>query len=93
MGAELPLGFSVYAEPSVQWVRYDAPSYYVKDYRFQKIREKDRIHRYLLRLSNKNLSARGFTPEIDVAYTDKKSTIWQKEYNKLTVELSFVQSF
>ena len=71
LGAELPLGFSVYAEPSVQWVRYDAPSYYVKDYRFQKIREKDRIHRYLLRLSNKNLSARGFTPEIDIAYTYK----------------------
>ena len=93
LGAELPLGFSVYAEPSVQWVRYDAPSYYVKNYRFQKIREKDRVHRYLLRLSNKNLSARGFTPEIDIAYTDKKSNIWQKEYDKLTVELSFVQSF
>lgn len=93
LGAELPLGFSVYAEPSVQWVRYDAPSYYVKNYRFQKIREKDRVHRYLLRLSNKNLSARGFTPEIDIAYTDKKSSIWQKEYDKLTVELSFVQSF
>lgn len=93
LGAELPLGFSVYAEPSVQWVRYDAPSYYVKNYRFQKIREKDRVHRYLLRLSNKNLSARGFTPEIDIVYTDKKSSIWQKEYDKLTVELSFVQSF
>lgn len=92
-GAELPLGFSIYAEPSLQWVDYDRPSWFVRHLGFEQIREKDRIARYILRLSNKNFSMFGIIPQITLAYTDKKSNVWQKEYKKMTLEMTFIHNF
>ena len=92
-GAELPLGFSVYAEPSVQWVTYDRPAWFVRDLNFEQIREKDKTFRYALRLSNKKFSLFGVVPAVTFAYTDKKSNVWQREYKKMTLELTFIQNF
>lgn len=92
-GAELPLGFSVYIEQSVQWVRYDRPAWFVRRLGFEQIREKDRITRWAFRFSNKNMSLFGVVPEFTLAYTDKRSNVWRKEYRKMTLELSFVQNF
>lgn len=92
-GAELPLGFSVYIEPSVQWVRYDRQAWFVRRLGFEQIREKDRITRWAFRFSNKNMSLFGVVPEFTLAYTDKRSNVWQKEYRKMTLELNFVQNF
>lgn len=93
IGAELPSGFSIYAEPSVQWVDYDCPAWFVRRMGFEQIREKDRIARYVLRISNKKFSVSGITPEIMLAYTDKKSNVWQKEYKKMTFGITFIQNF
>lgn len=93
IGAELPLGFSVYAEPRVQWVRYDRPAWFIRRLGLEQIREKDRITRWTFSFSNKNLSFSGIVPEMTVSYTDKRSNVWQKEYRKLTLELNFIQNF
>lgn len=92
-GAELPMGFSVYAEPSVQWVSYDRPAWFVRDLSFEEIKEKDKTFRYALRLSNKKFSMFGVVPAVTFAYTDKRSNVWQKEYKKMTLELTFIQNF
>lgn len=93
VGAELAFGFSVYAEPSVQWVHYDRPARFMRHLGFEQIREKDRIARCVLRISNKNFSVFGITPEISLGYTDKESNVWQKEYKKMTFGMTFVQNF
>lgn len=78
---------------SAGWVRYDRPAWFVRRLGFEQIREKDRITRWAFRFSNKNISLFGVVPEFTLAYTDKRSNVWQKEYRKMTLELSFVQNF
>lgn len=93
IGAELPWGFHVYAEPSVYWTRYDDPRWTVKDNTFQEITEHDFTYRYALSLSNNKLDIWGFVPTMTVSYTRRESNIWQREYDKTAIEFTMQQRF
>lgn len=93
VGAELPWGFHVYAEPSVYWSMYDDPKWVVKDNQFKQITEHDFTHRYSVSLSNNKLDIWGFVPTITVSYTKRESNIWQREYDKTALEFSMQQRF
>lgn len=92
-GAELGWGFSMYLEPSVQYVDYKAAQYFVKDLDYVPIEESDVTRKYMLSLSNRNIKLWGFVPTITYVYTDKTSNVWQKEYSKSTVEFTVNQRF
>ena len=92
-GAELPYGFHIYAEPSVQYTQYKGSRWTVKDYEFQQIKEHDTIQRYAISLSNRNIAVWGLVPTITYSYTDKSSNIWQREYQKSLIELTISKRF
>lgn len=93
IGAELPWGFHMYAEPSVYWSWYDDPKWVVKDNRFKQITEHDFTHRYAVSISNNKLDIWGFVPTLTVSYTKRESNIWQRKYDKTALEFSMQQRF
>ena len=93
LGQELPYGFSVYLEPSVQFGRYQNDRWYVKDLTFQKIKEKYVLRKYSISISNRKISLFGFMPIFTYAYTNKNSNVWQHEYEKSNFELMLQQKF
>ena len=93
LGMELPYGFSLYVEPSVQYVDYDGERYFVKNMSYVPLKESDVTRKYTLSFSNRNIKFWGFVPSLTYVYTDKNSNIWQKEYSKSTVEFTVNQNF
>ena len=93
LGAELPYGFHVYAEPSFYMSKYDDPQWVVKDNVFTQITERDFVQRYALSISNNKFDVWGFVPTFTISYTKRDSNIWQREYNKTTVEFTMQQRF
>lgn len=93
IGAELPWGFHVYGEPSVYWTRYDDPRWAVIDGSFSEITEHDFTHRYMLSLSNNKLDIWGFVPTITASYTRRESNLWQREFDKFSIEFTMQQRF
>ena len=92
-GVELPYGFHLYAEPSFFWANYDDPQIVVKDGYFSQITERDFIQRYSLSVSNNKFDIWGFVPTLTVSYTKRDSNIWQREYDKTTLEFTMQQRF
>ena len=92
-GAELPYGFHLYLEPSFYWSKYDDPQWVVKNDEFTQITEQDFVQRYSLSLSNNKFDVFGFIPTLTVSYTKRDSNIWQKEYEKTTIEFTMQQRF
>lgn len=93
IGAELPWGFHVYAEPSVYWTRYDDPRWAVRHNQFTEVTEHDFTHRYAVSVSNNKLDIWGFVPTLTVSYTKRESNIWQREYDKTALEFTMQQRF
>ncbi len=94
LGMEIPYGFSLYLEPSIQYVDYDGERWTVmKNYTSDYVKESDVTRKYMLSLSNRNIKIWGFVPSLTYVYTDKSSNIWQKEYAKSTVEFTVNQNF
>jgi len=93
VGAELPWGFHVYAEPAVYWNLYDAARWTVRDNHMTRVREHDFTHRYALSVSNNKLDVWGFVPTITVSYTRRDSNIWQREFDKTAIEFTMQQRF
>ena len=93
IGAELPWGFHVYAEPSIYWAHYDDPRWTVKDNQFTEITEHDFTHRYAVSISNNKLDIWGFVPTLTLSYTKRESNIWQREYDKTALEFTMQQRF
>ena len=92
-GADVPWGFHVYVEPSVLFTNYKGKRWTVKDYEFKEIKEWDITQRYSVSLSNRKVSLWGLMPVLTYSYTDKKSNIWQREYQKSLIELSIQKRF
>lgn len=92
-GIELPYGFSIYLEPSISYIRYKEPRFFVRNLSFEEIKEKDITKRYSFSISNRKISLWGFTPTLSYVYTDKNSNIWQREFEKSAFELSINQRF
>lgn len=92
-GSELPYGFHVYLEPSIQYTQYKGARWTVKDYQFQQIKEHDITKKYSVSLSNRNISLWDLVPTLTYTYTDKSSNIWQREYQKSMIELSIQKRF
>jgi hypothetical protein len=92
-GAELPWGFRVYAEPSIQYTNYKGARWTVKNYQFVQIKERDTIRKYSVSLSNNKISIWGFVPTLSYTYTDKSSNIAQREYDKSVVEVNISKGF
>ena len=93
LGAELPYGFHIYAEPSFYMSKYDASQWVVKDGAFTQITERDSVQRYALSVSNNKFDVWGFVPTFTISYTKRDSNIWQREYNKTTLEFTMQQRF
>ena len=92
-GADMPWGFHIYAEPSVLFTNYKGKRWTVKDYEFKEVKEWDITQRYSISLSNRKISLWGLMPVLTYSYTDKKSNIWQREYQKSLIELSIQKRF
>ncbi len=92
-GADMPWGFHIYAEPSVLFTNYKGKRWTVKDYEFKEVKEWDITQRYSVSLSNRKISLWGLMPVLTYSYTDKKSNIWQREYQKSLIELSIQKRF
>ena len=92
-GADIPFGFHIYAEPSVLFTNYKGKRWTVKDYEFKEVKEWDITQRYSVSLSNRKVSLWGLMPVLTYSYTNKKSNIWQREYQKSLIELSIQKRF
>ena len=68
-------------------------SYKIKDYEFKEVKDWDITQRYSVSLSNRKVSLWGLMPVLTYSYTDKKSNIWQREYQKSLIELSIQKRF
>lgn len=93
IGGELPYGFNIYVEPSIQYINYDNERSFVKDFTFTNIKEKSIIRKYSISLANKKIDIYGFSPTITYSYTDKNSNVWQNEYTKSAIEFTMTQRF
>lgn len=93
LGAELPWGFNVYLEPSFYWTAYDDEQWVVKDEGFQESKIYDFVQRYGASVSNNKLDFYGFVPTLTVNYTKRDSNIWQREYDKWSIEFTMQQRF
>lgn len=93
LGAELPWGFHIYAEPGVYWTRYDDARWSVKNQKLVEITEHDFTQRYALSVSNNKFDIWGFVPQITVSYTHRDSNIWQREFDKTAIEFTMQQRF
>ena len=82
VGAELPWGFHVYAEPAIYWTLYDDEKLAVKDNEYVKVIEQDFTHMYSISISNNKFDIWGFVPTLTFNYTQRDSNIWQREFNK-----------
>ena len=92
-GADIPFGFHIYAEPSVLFTNYKGKRWTVKDYEFKEVKEWDITQRYSVSLSTRKISLWVLMPVLTYSYTDKKSNIWQREYQKSLIELSIQKRF
>jgi tetratricopeptide (TPR) repeat protein len=92
-GVEVPWGFSIYFEPSVQFADYDTESLYVKNGGFEPIRRRDRIYKYTVAVLNRKIDMYGFTPQLSYSYIDRRSNVWQSEFDKNTFEVILTQRF
>jgi len=88
-GTELPFGFHTYIEPSFYWSKYDEPQWFAAE----QITPNDFIQRYALSLSNNKLDVWGFVPTVVFSYTKRNSNVWQREYDKFTIEFTMQQRF
>lgn len=92
-GAELPLGFHVYIEPSLGWTRYDGARWAVVNNDYIKITEHDFMHRYSVSLSNNKFDIWGFVPTLTFGYTRRDSNIKNRGYDKMAIEFHMQQRF
>jgi tetratricopeptide (TPR) repeat protein len=96
-GAEVPLGFRVYLEPSFAWTDYDGPRWTVAETahgsEYTQVVEKLFTQRYMVSLSNNKISFLGFTPVVSYAYTDRKSNINSRSYEKHDIGFTMQQRF
>jgi hypothetical protein len=93
VGIELPYGFHIYAEPSFYTSKYDAAQWVVKDDSFAQVTERDFVQRYALSISNNKFDVWGFVPTFTISYTKRDSNIWQREFQKTTLEFTMQQRF
>ena len=93
VGAELPLGFHIYLEPSLYWTNYDAARAVIKDGGWAQITENSFSQRYSISISNNKFDFYGFVPTMTVSYTRRDSNVWQREFDKMAVEFTMRQKF
>lgn len=93
IGAELPWGFHIYGESNIYWTNYDDSHWVVANNLFTKVKERDFTYRYLLSVSSNKLDIFGFIPTVTTAYTRRNSNIWQREYDKTSLEFTMEQKF
>ncbi len=93
LGIELPAGFHVYAEPSFYMSKYDDAQWVVKDFDYTQITERDFVQRYALSVSNNKFDVWGFVPTFTISYMRRDSNIWQREFDKTTLEFTMRQRF
>ena len=92
-GTELLGGFTIFLSSSVYWQRYDEQRWVISNNKFEHIAESSFTNRYAVSVSNNKLSVFDFVPTLTVSYTRRHSNIWQREYDKIGVELGVQQRF
>lgn len=93
VGAELPYGFGIFLQPMFYWQNYDAEQFTIKNARPAYVVERDFSQRYSLSVSNNKFSVMGFVPTLVFSYTRRDSNMWQREYDKWSVEFTLQQRF
>ena len=92
-GTDLPLGFSVYLEPSVTWVNYQGPRLYINDGMFGFDTRYDVLYSASFRLLNRHLDFYGFTPTAGVIWNKRTSNINNMGYQQTGFTLGVTRSF
>ncbi|MCL2887736.1 MAG: surface lipoprotein assembly modifier [Elusimicrobia bacterium] len=90
-GIELPLGISLYLEPSYMDSRARGKRIYTLFEPAQ--RRADATYNIDVRLLYRQINIYGFTPTLNYSYTDVRSNIKNMSYNRNTVELGITNRF
>ena len=93
IGTELPYGFNIYAEPMFYWQFYGDEQFTIQNEQPTYMTERDFTQRYSVSVSNNKFDFLGFVPALVLSYTRRDSNIWQREYDRWSVELTLQQRF
>jgi hypothetical protein len=92
--AALPLGFNAQIDANLYWQNFDDVRWVVnRNLEFSQIAERDFNQQYTLTISNNKLSMYNLMPALTVGYTRRDSNIWQREFDKWTLSITFQQRF
>ncbi len=93
-GTDLPLGISVYLEPSVTWMNYMGERLFINDEGFLDMAaERSVLYSLSVRLLNRNISVYGFTPTVGVTLNKKTSNITNRDYEQARFNLGITRAF
>jgi len=96
-GAEIPLGFRIYVEPTFTWTNYDGGRWTVADTvngsEYTQVVEEILTQRYSVSLSNNKITFWGFTPVVTYSYTDRDSNIKSRSYDSHDIGFTMQQRF
>ena len=93
IGSELWFGFRAYAEAGRIWTDYDGERYVVRDRTWRPVVEHSALSRYILSLSNNKIDLYGFTPMLQLSWTQKDSNIKSREYGKTGIGITMQKRF
>jgi len=97
LGAEIPLGFRIYVEPTFTWTDYDGARWTVADTvngsEYTQVVEEIFTQRYSVSLSNNKFTFWGFTPVVTYSYTDRDSNIKSRSYDSHDIGFTMQQRF
>jgi hypothetical protein len=84
---DLASGFSIYAEPSISELRYDAADSFFGE------RRRDKLMELRVGLLNRRIEIQGFTPRVAVTFGRRQSTIDLYDYSQRRIEAGVTRSF
>ena len=93
IGFDLPYDFHIYLEPSVYWSWYDSARLVADNGALTQITEHNFTGRYSASVSNNKFNIHGFVPAFVFSYARRDSNIWQREFDKFTIEFTIRQRF
>ncbi|MGB2579947.1 hypothetical protein AAIR98_001866 [Elusimicrobium simillimum] len=93
IGTELPLGISLYVEPSYSNSRAKGEGTFVEDYTFVYKRRRDENYGIEARILSRQINIFGFTPTLNYSYVKTKSNVYSGNYDKHVVEMGITNRF
>ncbi|WP_424245037.1 hypothetical protein Dip510_000148 [Elusimicrobium posterum] len=93
LGTELPLGISVYIEPSYTFAYNQGENYFIENNGISYKKKEDESFTISVRLLQRQIDILGFTPTLNYSYTDVTSNVKNQGYSKHTFEIGATKRF